>query len=63
METADSFKNLISLIPVKEEWNPMKNPVFLKTKEPVNLTNEKELAFSIDDLGLELVSIKRCRSP
>ena len=52
-------KEHISITPVGEERGPINNPVFLKMKEFVKLDNENELAFLIDDLGLEMVGYKR----
>ena len=52
-------KEHISITPIEEERGPMDNPTFLKMKELVKLDNEKELAFLIDDLGLEIVGYKR----
>jgi hypothetical protein len=52
-------KDHISITPVEEERDPMKNPAFLKMKEYVNISNAEEIAFLIDDLGLEMVGYTR----
>jgi len=45
----------LSITPVKEKRDPMKNPAFLKTMEYMDIGNSEELAMLIDDLGLEMV--------
>ena len=37
----------------------MKNPTFLKVKELGNISNAEELALLIDEMGLEMVGVKR----
>ena len=48
----------ISIIPVEEEKDPMKNPAFLKMKEYVDIENAEEVAMLIEDLGLEVMGYK-----
>ena len=52
-------KEHISITPVEEKKDPMKNPAFLKMKEYVNISNAEEIALLIDDLGLEMVGYKK----
>ncbi len=52
-------KEHISITPVEEERDPMKNPAFLKMKEYVNISNAKEIALLIEDLGLEMVGYQK----
>lgn len=49
----------LSITPVEEKRDPMKNPTFLKIKEYVRLGCEEEFAFLIDNLGLKMVGVRR----
>ena len=52
-------KEYIPIIPVEEQRDPMKNPIFLKMKELGNIGNEKEVARLIEEMELEMVGVKR----
>lgn len=49
----------ISITPVEEVRDPMKNPAFLKMKEYVDIENAEEVALLIEDLGLEMMGYKK----
>ena len=52
-------KEYIPIIPVEEQRDSMKNSTFLKVKEMGNISNAEELAMLIDEMGLEMVGVKK----
>ena len=52
-------KEYIPIMPIEEQRDPMKNMTFLKMKELGDFGNEEEVALLIDELGLEMVGVKR----
>ncbi len=52
-------KDYILINSVEEQRDPMKNSTFLKVKEMGNISNAEELAMLIDEMGLEMVGVKK----